>query len=114
MRALGLLTASFALLAGLPWAAHASALPDPTRPADAPVVRAGGAPAPGGPVLQSTLVSAARRTAVIDGRTVAVGDRVHGGTVVDIQPYEVRIRKNGRDVSLRLAPRLAREKGRVE
>lgn len=106
-----------ALLIGILWLmpslGTAGALPDPTRPADAPVLRAVGA-APRGPVLQSTLVSSMRRTAVIDGRTVGIGDRVQGATVIDIQPYEVRIRQNGREASLRLLPRLGKEKGDVQ
>lgn len=112
MRAASLLVAATALLAAS--LAGATPLPDPTRPADAPVARARSAAAPAGPVLQSTLVSPTRRTAVIDGRVVGVGDEVHGGTVIEIQPYEVRIHKNGRDASLRLLPRLAKEEGKVE
>lgn len=111
MRASSLLVLA-ALLA--PSLAGASPLPDPTRPADAPIARANGGTAAAGPVLQSTLVSPTRRVAVIDGRTVGVGDKVHGATVVDIQPYEVRIHQNGRDARLRMLPRLAKEKGTVE
>lgn len=115
MRAARFLSAVAGLLWVAPALAQATALPDPTRPADVTLSSPrSGSVSTSGPVLQSTLISPARRTAMIDGRTVAVGDRVHGATVIDIQPYEVRINKNGRDTSLRLLPRLAKEKGKVE
>lgn len=82
---------------------------DPTRPVDAAPEFAGSADARAshGPVLQSTVVSPARTVAVIDGKTVGVGDKVNGGTIVAIRPYEVQINKAGREVTLRLVQKFA-------
>lgn len=79
------------------------ALQDPTRPptAAAAAVRA---PTPGTTnprwVLSSTLVSPQRRTAVINGRLLAVGEHIDGARVTDIQADSVRLRVDGREVSL--------------
>lgn len=113
------------MLAGvLSWASVgtgvASTLNDPTRPA-AYVAPAGAKGARAyGPVLQSTLVSPLRKRAVIDGKAVGVGDKIHDARVVDIRPNEVILRSGGRETSLRLMPRLskdtklAKEKGTPE
>lgn len=82
-----------------------AALPDPTRPIGA----ARAAPA-GGLALQSTLVSPSRRIAVINGRTVGVGERIGDAVVADIRPYEVVLDRNGRETRLRMLPRLDKEK----
>jgi hypothetical protein len=85
-------------------------LGDPTRPF-------GGGAAPvrsAGPVLQSTMVSEHGASAVISGQTVSVGARVAGGEVVAIRPYEVVIRRGGRDQTLRMVPRLSKERGTTE
>lgn len=88
----------------------ASALTDPTRPVDynAPVGMAK-AERSYGPVLQSTLVSPLRKRAMIDGKTVVVGDKINDARVVDIRPNEVVLRRGDRDTSLRLMPKLAKE-----
>jgi len=90
----------------------AETLPDPTRPAD----YSGGATAaarverPSGPVLQSTLVSPLHKRAVIDGKSVGVGDSINGVRVIDIRPYEVILRRGERETtSLRLMPKLVKE-----
>jgi hypothetical protein len=79
-----------------------AALNDPTRPPVAATVHAPAVRADRGPrwVLNSTLVSPARRTAVINDRVVAVGDRVGGAVVVDIQSAAVRLRARGRELTL--------------
>lgn len=83
-------------------------LPDPTRPGG---WQDGiGSTANQGMVLQGTTVSADRRVAVINGRRLAVGDRVQGATVTDIQPFQVTVQRAGRDIALRLTPPLAKEK----
>jgi MSHA biogenesis protein MshK len=78
-------------------------LPDPTRP-----VMARQAPA-GGLALQSTFISPSRRVAVINGRTLGLGERVGDAVIADIRPYEVVLNKNGRETRLRMLPRLAKE-----
>ncbi|HEB60022.1 MAG TPA: hypothetical protein ENJ01_12425 [Gammaproteobacteria bacterium] len=67
---------------------------DPTRP---PGLRApgGGAGAPAARPrwrLNATLISPERRSAMINGRTVVVGQRINGARVLSIQPAMVRLR----------------------
>lgn len=96
-------------LAAMPIAGLAdpfASLPDPTRPSG----WQDGAPANQGLVLQSTTVSASRRSAVVNGQRVAVGDRVAGATVTDIQTFQVTLQRAGRDITLRLTPPLTKEK----
>jgi hypothetical protein len=89
-----------------PWAVaetDLSLLPDPTRPAtvgEAEGVRSSG--------LTSIRITARQRHAVIDGRTVSVGDAVRGGVVQDIRPEEVLIKRGDRVSALRLMPDLKR------
>lgn len=108
-RAIGL------LVLGLSGVAGAGALPDPTRPADvSPAVGRSATVSPGGPVLQSILVSPQRKFAMISGRRVTIGDKVNGAVVVDIAPYEVRLDRGGRVTVMRLQPKLAKESGKSE
>ena len=83
-----------------------AALEDPTRPPAqaAAVTTQSPAAAGNGPrwTLTSTLVSPSRRTAVINDQVVAVGDRVDGALVADIQVDSVRLRSGGREVTLTL------------
>lgn len=88
----------------------AERLSDPTRPMDFVARRAPArASAPPAPVLQSTRVSAARKSAVISGVRVREGDRFRGAVVTDISAYEVRLRQDGRETVLRLHPKLRKE-----
>lgn len=76
------------------------ALQDPTRPPGygSTAARASG------PVWQvnSIRIASQHKTAVVNGRTVAVGNRVNGATVIDIEPTEVRFRKEGKEFTVRL------------
>lgn len=83
-------------------------LADPTQPLYGTAV-ATGAQRVTGSALQSTFVSASQRRAVISGRTYKVGDKYDGGTITDIQPYEVVLKKADRETRLRLLPKLAKE-----
>jgi len=86
-----------------------SGLADPTRPSyvgNAPAGAAGSYYA--GPVLQSTFVSASQRRAVISGKTYTVGDKFGGAVIMEIQPYEVVLKRAGRETHLRLLPKLAK------
>ena len=83
-------------------------LVDPSRPSSQGAVST--VVHQGGLVLQSTFVSPSQRVAVISGQRLAVGDRVQGATVTDIQPYQVTLQRAGRDIALRLTPPLAKEK----
>ncbi len=85
-------------------------LADPTQPAYSMATAAGAATAkPMGPLLQSTFISASQRRAVISGRSYKVGEKFDGGTITDIQPYEVVLKKADRETRLRLLPKLAKE-----
>lgn len=84
-------------------------LPDPTQPAYSVAATGTVTARPTGPVLQSTFISASRRRAVIGGKSYAVGDKFGGGTIIDIQPYEVVLKKADRETRLRLLPKLAKE-----
>ena len=81
-------------------------LPDPTQPHGA---AAGRAPSSG---VQSIFISPQRKTAVVNGRIVTIGDRVGAAEVVDIRPYEVILKRDGRETSLRLTPRLDKQPAR--
>lgn len=99
-----------ALAAALLWAAPLRAgegLEDPTRPSALPQAAAAPAASPStGPRwrLQSTLVADDRRLAVINGRTLARGDRVDGAQVVDIGVGVATLEADGRRTTLRVAP----------
>lgn len=83
-------------------------MPDPTRPSG---WQGGGAAVVNqGLTLQGTTVSATQRIAVINGQRVAVGDRVQGATVVEVQPFQVKLQRAGHDITLRLTPPLAKQK----
>ena len=88
-------------------------LPDPTRPLSgrtvAPSPKPALAPVQAPSVLQSILVSAQRRLAVISGRTVRVGDQVGDAVVTEILPYEVVLQRNGQEVRMRLMSRLNKQ-----
>jgi MSHA biogenesis protein MshK len=105
------------LLAGLGLGSQAvqaqSGLADPTRPAT------GGAPAlapvdEGAFALQSTLISPARRVAVINGRSYTVGDRVNGARILAIEPYAVQLDEADGRRTLRLLPRIKNKGTRAE
>ena len=83
-------------------------MPDPTRPSG--WHDGGGSTVNQGLVLQGTTVYASRRIAVINGQRLAVGDRIQGATVVEVQPFQVRLQRAGRDITLRLTPSLSKEK----
>lgn len=95
--------------------AGANALPDPTRPPDFAVSgKRAASSGPARPVLRSTLVSPERKSAVISGKRVRVGDTFQGAVITDISAYEVRMSKGGRETTLRLLPKLSKEQGTVE
>lgn len=86
-------------------------LADPSRPS---WNRAVSDDTPSGLVLQSTQVSPQQQVAVISGQRVMVGARVGGAEVVAIKPFEVVLRRSGKDTVLRLLPRLNVEKNTIE
>ncbi len=91
-----------ALLLGM-MAQGVMALEDPMRPP-------GGTASTGSPaadtrfVLSSTLIARERRSAIINGRHVSVGDTISGARVVEILPAQVRLHHQGRQLTLQLLP----------
>ncbi len=93
-------------LAGLPPCATAWAeadimagLADPTKPD----VRGGASWQHGAPlVLQSTLVSGERKSAVINGRLTTIGSRIQGARVLEISPDAVIVKRGARHITLHL------------
>lgn len=87
-------------------------LPDPTRPS-APGERVR-AEIRDGMILQATSVSRDSRKAVINGKTLSEGDKIEGARLVAINPYEVTLSQSGREISLRLMPRLIKSRVHIE
>lgn len=82
-------------------AAPAAPLNDPTRPPSAKAVKPTKAVRKQTRwILSSTLVSAQRRSAVINDRVVSVGEKINGARVVAIQPASVHLRRHGSDITL--------------
>ena len=82
-------------------------LPDPTRPSSALGDGGDDGVATGvhGLVLQSVLIAPQRRLAVINGKTLAVGERIGEATVVAIRPQDVVLKRPSGEFTLRLVPR---------
>lgn len=94
-----LLAASCASLA-----AHAQRLGDPMRPPAATAADAGETRGEAAARLQSVLISRGRKVAVIDGRSVRLGERVGDATVVAISPSEVTLQRGAERQTLKLLP----------
>lgn len=99
MIALGMLLASSAQVAAQ------KGLIDPTRPPTvAPTPQATAAAEPPGPELQSVLLAPGRKIAVINGETVALGEKLGEATLVRVSETEV-VLKHGREMRvLKLYP----------
>lgn len=108
------------LLAALPlvaWpAAHAQpALSDPTRPPNllAGAARDGQTAEAPAQRLQSVLISPHRRLAVIDGRSVPLGGKVDGATLVQIAETHVTLKRGDELKKLELYPGVERRPVRL-
>ena len=102
------LTSAGALLLWMcvPHAVFAENFSDPTRPPTVlGAIPDGNAATPvSGPVLQSVLISAGRKVAIISGKTVKLGDEFGEARVVKITESEVVLR-NGKELqTLKLFP----------
>ncbi len=96
-------------LAALAGAAAAQQLADPMRP---PVLgpSAGATTTTVGPVLDMIIIGEGRHYAVIDGQTVAQGDRVGEARVVRIADTEVTLRDTGGESRvLKLLPQVQKK-----
>jgi MSHA biogenesis protein MshK len=96
-----LIALSLLFAASTSQAALAQALSDPTRPPSAASPQESEA-APSR--LQSVLISPTRKIAVIDGRTVRLGERVGDATLVAIAPSEVTLQRGAKYETLRMHP----------
>lgn len=92
--------------------AVATALDDPMRPPGGrtTVTSQGG----GGYHLTATRIGAERRTAVINGRRLSVGDRIGRAEVVAIHPATATIELEGRRQTLRLLPLTVKRPSKAE
>ena len=81
----------------------AQPLADPTRP-PVPGVASTKQIEPARQRLQSVLISADRRVAVIDGRAVPLGGRVGDALLVSIEPSEVTLQRGAARERLTLLP----------
>ena len=80
-------------------------LPDPTRPAAEAEMLAGGVSPPmAGPVLQSVMLSAGRRNAVISGQLLTEGERFGEASLIRISENEVELSGPEGKQILRLFP----------
>jgi MSHA biogenesis protein MshK len=79
-------------------------LPDPTRPADTPAASAGvpGASAEGVP--QVVRISNDRKSAIIGGQNVRVGDTYNGARVVNITESGIVLKSGSDTQTLKLFP----------
>jgi len=93
-----------AMLAAAATAPAQPGLGDPTRPTSLDEPAPEQRPRQAGPRwrLQSTLVADSRRLAVINGRTVAEGERIDGATVREVRQGGVTLEVEGRRVELRV------------
>ncbi|CAN5303672.1 hypothetical protein BH11PSE11_BH11PSE11_11320 [soil metagenome] len=101
----GKLSVALLILLGWVGTANAENLPDPTRPPpQAMSLPAGSAVSAAGPQLQSILIGPGRKTAIISGQSVSLGEKVGDAVVVKIADGEVVLR-NGSDLqTLKLFP----------
>jgi MSHA biogenesis protein MshK len=97
-----LIALSLLFAASTSQAALAQPLRDPTRPPSATALQETNEAAPSR--LQSVLISPTRKIAVIDGRTVRLGERVGDATLVAIAPSEVTLQRGAQYETLRMHP----------
>jgi len=53
-------------------------------------------------VLQSVMISPSRKSAVINGIAVSVGDRIKGATISTIDTHHVTLSRNGKSIQLKM------------
>jgi MSHA biogenesis protein MshK len=85
-------------------------LVDPTRPpaASATATQPAGEAPSAGARLQSVLISPARTLAVIDGKSVPLGGRIGGATLVSVSETGVTLRRGAQLEILKLHPNVQR------
>jgi len=53
-------------------------------------------------ILQSTLIHEERRYAIINGKSLQIGERINGATLLTITPFEITLERHGQRQVLRL------------
>ena len=109
----GMIRALLALTIALnAWSVNAAELPDPTRP-PASLMQAGdeavlGQKAPIAPSagLQSTFISSTRRAAIIDGKTVELGEKHGEAQLIEVNEGNVVLQNGSVRQVLSLFPRV--------
>jgi len=91
----------------------AMALDDPMRPPTASTVRSSTSTG-SGYTLSSTFIARDRKSAIINGRQVSVGDRIDGARVLEIMPTQVQLQAQGRTVTVLLLPIAVKKPAKVE
>jgi MSHA biogenesis protein MshK len=100
------------LLAGVA-AAQGAPLADPTRPPSAVEPSGNELAVPAGPRLQSVLISPSRRVAVIDGKTLGLGEKFGAATLEAVTETAVVLKYPDRRETLRLNPGVEKRERRV-
>lgn len=91
----------------------AMALDDPMRPPTASAVRSSTSSG-SAYTLSSTFIARDRKSAIINGRQVSVGDRINGARVVEIMPTQVQLQAQDRTVTVQLLPIAVKKPAKVE
>ena len=95
--------------------ARAENLPDPTRPpSELEATAGGGVAVPGGPMLQTVLISPRHKVAIINGETVKLGGMYGSARVVKISESGVVLNEGGSLQTLKLFPRVEKTIPRIE
>ena len=93
---------------GLPLLGHGkdpfAGLPDPTRHKEPPPKKVVKKVERKSLILQSTLISDGYSHAVINGKAVAIGERIEGATLLSINPFNVELERRGHRITLKLLP----------
>jgi len=97
-------TAALLALLVLPLAGHAGATEDPMRPPQASVYSGKQTKRVIHYHLSSIVISPSRRSAIINGKRVTLGERVDNARVTDIQGAHVTIAVGGKTRTLTLLP----------
>lgn len=84
--------------------AGAQGLTDPTRPPGALAAVSGDGAVSGGPVLQSVMLSPARKVAVISGEIVVLGGRYGSARLVKLTETEAVLKEGAETKVLKLFP----------
>jgi MSHA biogenesis protein MshK len=86
--------------------AMAQVLADPTRPPAALAAAPGSVAATGGPVLQSVMLSPARKMAMISGQLVVLGGRYGSSRLVRLTDSEAELKDGSETIVLSLYPQV--------